>query len=178
MRTSKVDRAAHPVVGTTPPTQDELADFVRLIIKGYKRFGSSAIDSKLREIVSRDKRTDELKKEILSQVARAYNCSIPDIINSGKRGDVSCAKVMTILLFNDHLGLASIDIARIFNKDKSLVAKRIRIFRQYMNGGVQKTQSSIDKMYFNKEFVTLYRSIGRRIVRKYPEVGKTKRILK
>lgn len=92
-------------------------------------------------------RQNTLRDKIYDAVSVKYNLSPHIIIHSKKRGAVTQARAMCILLFDRHLDYKHVEIARIFKRNQSLISRRIRGFDK---AGETKEFGSQYQNQFNK----------------------------
>ena len=114
---------------TPLPNDADILSFARFLLKGIKKFGIKRVEKKLQEL-SITPCNNDLRNKILEEVSTAYELTPYIITHSEKRGKITQAKVMAMILFQIHLQIIQKDIAMFFGKKQSLVSRRITIFQK------------------------------------------------
>ena len=150
----------------------DIVSFVKFLYKGKNKFGPGRVINKLKEFDSYDHYQNEqreLKDRILNVIADAYQISPYTILHSKKRGKITQAKVMAMVLFNNYLDVRFKDIALMFGKKIASVRKRGSVFKKVDNytrpaGGESTVLINGDaKIFFNMGFMEKYEQINNKI---------------
>ena len=135
-------------------TEADVIAFAKFFYKGMRRFGLEKVQRKMAELYISDHgvREGALKEKIFSEISAHYGMSPEAIITSVKRGNVTQAKVIAMLLIHRHLHISQSEIALLFGRGPSLVSRRIKLF----NNGTEKISS-------NKDFISAYEKINLKV---------------
>ncbi len=144
--------------------QSDIVSFVKYLCKGIKKFGVVRIEEKMRELSedSYDTQQKALRDKIFYEIYCQYRVSKNVVLKSSKRGVVTQAKVMAIILFSKHLEVSQREIASIFGRGQSLVSRRIKTFEIYMSDSVN--EKPFEKIYEDKDFIVNYKKINETII--------------
>ena len=148
---------------------DDIVAFAHSLYRGMQRFGVKRVQEKLRELYESDNkesRPQELRKQILTEVTSIYGVSMNNILRSKKRGVVTEAKVMAIILIHKHQNITNSEIALIFGCAPSVICRRIKAFNGVIIGKVSNafdTDTQFAKIYSAPEFLQNFKSIDERI---------------
>jgi len=142
---------------TTLPnfSEDEILSWVKGLYKGIRKFGFIRVSNKIRELstTSIDNRQEILKERIFEEISSAFGIPVEDIKTSSRRGNVTQAKAMAILLLHRHLPMSQADIATLFSRGQSLVSRRIKNFAD-----------GSDKVCSGREFIDFHEKIDQKII--------------
>lgn len=144
---------------------DDIVAFTQSLYRGIQRFGIRRVQEKLRELYPSEN-TETLRKQILSEVTSVYGVSMKSILRSKKRGTVTEAKVMAIILIHKHQNITNAEIATMFGCDPSIIGKRINAFNGIIIGKVSdldNQDSKYVKIYSAPLFLENFKSIDQRI---------------
>lgn len=142
----------------------ELAEFVDYLHRGIRKFGIAPIKEKLGEMYKADvPRT--LKAKIFEEITGVYGVPKHAIIRSRRRGAVTEAKVMAIILLHKHVAVTQTEIAAMFGCGRSVVGRRIKAFNGVNGSGgvLSASDNAFAKIYENKEFMSRFKDIDTKI---------------
>lgn len=137
-------------------TESDVIAFAKFFYKGMRIFGQERVQKKLEELylVDKDNCQNAIRTKIFDEVSAEYKMTPEAIITSAKRGNVTQAKVMAMLLLHRHMNISQVEIAMLFSRGASLVSKRIKLFN---------SESRNDKIYSDKNFMITYEKINKKI---------------
>ena len=137
-------------------------NLISLLDEVITKIGISPVARKLKEMLTLSAGTgqDQLKKKICSEVSESFGFPIKTIMESSRRGTVTQAKVMLMILFYQHTEMSQQQIAGHFSgRSQTLVNRRIKAF--YSMGKSEK-EREFQKIY-SDEFIKKYENINSRI---------------
>ena len=135
--------------------KEQISQAIRGLIKAYRTHGMKKIMSKIDELYASGTPPDMVKKKIIAEVVFFYNIPWPTIKESNKRGEVTHAKITTIILFHKHLNWSQATIAEYFARDPSLISRLVKDFYSNNPG---------EKVYYNSEFLSTFNKIDQKII--------------
>jgi len=141
----------------------EVQGFIKDIIKAYKKFGSTRIENKIKELYNTTDGNHHnlIKQKIFDEISTVYGVSEKVIKQSNKRGNVTQAKVTAMILLHKHIKISHSDIAKIFKRGQSLVSRKIRLFN---NLNLKNIDIADVKLYYNEDFIINFELINKKIV--------------
>ena len=142
----------------------ELAEFVDYLHRGIRKFGIVPIRQKLAELYVVDT-PRALRRRILTEVAAVYAVPPHRIVGSKKRGVVTEAKVMAIILMHKHLNITHAEIAVMFGCVPSNIGRRIKAFNGISGNGatLNVSANTFAKIYGGKTFMPRFKDIDAKI---------------
>lgn len=155
-----------------------LTEFVEYLHNGFKRFGRTEIINKVDELYARDDRNDfaRLKTKIFEEIKNVTGISHRALIKSNRRGAITEAKVIAILLFDRHTDMSHREIGAMFHRGAGLIGRRIKAFKSATLLGPKLSDNELmfEKTYTSKDFIAKFEQIDNAVV-KYKETWKKTR---
>jgi len=151
----------------TRSSEAEVINFVKDLYKGIRRFGLMRIEAKLQELYMSDASSvnEVLKKKIFDEISSAYGIPAHTIIRSKKRGAITQAKVIAIILLHRHLCITQAEIAEMFDRGETLISRRIKVFKSASAGDpIPDSERMFEKMYSSKDFMEKFNKINNSII--------------
>jgi chromosomal replication initiation ATPase DnaA len=95
----------------------EFVELIRVMGKGVSKHGARKITDKIKEIDIEDncKNYPEVRDFILDCVCSLMNVSKHEIIDKSKRGTVTIARKIAIIIIKNNFNISDEDVARFFN---------------------------------------------------------------
>jgi hypothetical protein len=157
--------ATHFKLKAKPPKED-IVQFVKYLYNGIKKFGMTRIELKLRELyVATSNNTHNLvKNKIFEEVSMAYGIAPKTILHSNKRGNITQAKVMAIILCHRHLEVTQAQIAHMFGHTPPIISARIKSFKSITRDGkpLYESEKRFEKVY-STDFMKKYENVDARV---------------
>lgn len=140
----------------------DILAFVKYFHAIEQKVGISRIEQKLRELERErpDKGHTTVKNRILEEITRAYGISSKILLHSTKRGNVTQARVMAIILFHKHLKLTKSELADLFGHSQpNIISLRIKTFTSLLNGKpIYESERRYEKVY-SKDFMEKFNAV-------------------
>lgn len=128
-------------------SNEEIVTLFREIHKTIKRYGVEKIISKLRDIDAENLESNELIEFIFDKASVEFGVSVYEIKKSNKRGTVSEAKRMCILLCSRHLTTTKTALAGIFDRSKTIILRANKQFEQMKQNPTLKQEFNFLERY-------------------------------
>ena len=117
-------------------SKTHIREFFKIVEKGIRKHGVQKIASVLKTL---DVESDFIKQKIdtvVKNICEAVICDyipekvkIQDLFNKSRRGDVTVARKMTIILLKQHLNISDDKIGRLFGRSRQIVFYTLRDFK-------------------------------------------------
>lgn len=134
----------------------ELTNFLTIVQKGIRKHGIKKIVKIIQSIDLQENNMfyNEIFSFIIESVAHEFNITIDDLIEAKKRGDVTIARKIAIVLAKEHIDISDEILAKEFNRVRQVVYHILIEFNNY---------DREDK--FCKEFFEKYDKINEKVVK-------------
>lgn len=153
-------------MASRPATQEEITTLMSHLFGVVEVFGLGLVQEKILEIyVSEENKLRVLRKKILEEISSTYRVPISQILHSKKRGCITDAKVMAIILIHYHLKMSNAEIATLFGCGKRIVERKISAFKKTSSPSSEFSDSdnAIVKIYSDKSFLDNFNVINEKI---------------
>lgn len=151
----------------------EVSKFVHLFNKGIKKFGLHKIKQKLNELdVVKNKNIPTLiLNKIFEEINFVYGIAPEILIYSKKRGDITRARVMTMILLKKHLTDKQNEIAIILRTTPATVNHRLSSFSKKTR---YDGRDIYGKIFHEKDFINNLENISQNITKFATELNSGK----
>lgn len=128
-----------------------------------RRFGIKRVGSKLNELYTvKDKNIPTLiKNRIFDEITISYGMSLKKVLMSKERGNVTQAKVMTMILLLRHMNTSRANIASLFGLHVRAISHRLNSFNRVV--GNSNYMDRYSKMFFENDFMEKLEKIDKNI---------------
>ena len=115
---------------STPQDCDrDVAELMRVMQKGVSKHGVRKVTDKIKEIDIEDSNENyiEVRDFIIDCVCSLFNVKKEEVINKGKRGMVTTARKVAIVVIKTHFNISDDDLGRYFNgRTRQVIYKVMR----------------------------------------------------
>lgn len=140
----------------------DILGFVKFFHTLEKKVGIGRIVEKLSELeeVRPDKALSTIKTRIIEEICRLYGMAPKTLLHSPKRGNVTQARVMGILLLHKHLKLTKTELADLFGHSQpNIISIRIKTFNNVIgNKPIYDSERRFEKVY-SKDFMNKFTEV-------------------